>query len=63
MVRKLCGVAFLKREATRRLMSTGSKHIGKDARDAAEELVEEKREEHRLMAPTTHHVFVDPEVN
>ena len=39
-------------EATRRLTSPGSNHIGKSARDAAEELVDEKRDEYRSMART-----------
>ena len=39
-------------EATRRLTSPGSNHIGKSARDAGEELVDEKRDEYRSMART-----------
>ena len=48
-----------KRDATIRLTSPGSKHIGKSARDAAEELVDEKRDGYRSMAPTAHYVAVD----
>ena len=39
--------------------SPGSKHIGKAARDAAEELVGERRDGCRSMAPTAHYVAVD----
>ena len=49
-----------KREETRRLTSPGSEQIDKSARCAAEELVEEKRDGYRSMAPTAHHVAVDP---
>ena len=37
-----------KREVTRRLMSPSSKHVGKSVRDAAEELVGEKRDGYRV---------------
>ena len=48
-----------KREATRRLTSPGSKNIGKSARDAAKEVVDEKRDGSRSMAPTAHYVASD----
>ena len=43
-----------KREMTRRLMSPGSKSV----RDAAEELVGEKRDGYRSMVPTAHYMAV-----
>ena len=48
-----------KRKKTRWLMSPGSKHAGKSARDADEEIVGEKRDGCRSMVPTAHYVAVD----
>ena len=57
---KVVRYCFLdKREARRRLTSPGSKHSGRSARDAAEELVDEKRDGYRSMSPTAHYVAVD----
>ena len=41
------------------LTSLDSKHIGKSARDASEELEEERRDGYRSMAPTVQYVVVD----
>ena len=49
-----------KRDVPRRLMSPGSNHVGKSARDVAEELLGEKRDGYRSMVPAAHYVTVDP---
>ena len=60
MVRRWCVVAFsTKCAAKSRMTSSGSKHFGNNARDAAEKLGGERRDGYRSKAPTARYVAVD----
>ena len=47
------------KKAPERQLSPGSKHVGKSARDSANELEGERRNQYRSLVPTAHYVAAD----